>query len=142
MNPREFLQLAFKLKGGPSPAEYRSAISRAYYAAYNVGVEKLNEMNCPIDETRDGHTQVQFFLNCAGSRELSKASSQLNELRTKRNKADYQLKLLNAETSQNSEAAVIQADRIIKVIDTLLSSGPSREQITDKIKAYRNKTHQ
>lgn len=50
MNPREFQQLASKLANGNSPAEFRTAISRGYYAAYNVGVEALEQMGFRISE--------------------------------------------------------------------------------------------
>jgi hypothetical protein len=42
MDPVRFLDLAQLLKGGTPSAEHcRTAIGRAYYAAFNVGVEAL-----------------------------------------------------------------------------------------------------
>jgi hypothetical protein len=49
VDPRLFLQLAPILKGGPgAPESYRSAISRADYAAFNVGVETLKAIGIQL----------------------------------------------------------------------------------------------
>lgn len=45
MNPREFYDLAGRLVKINSRAEIRSAISRAYYAAFHVGLEVLGGMD-------------------------------------------------------------------------------------------------
>ena len=39
MDPRAFHALAQKLASDPAPAECRTAVSRAYYATFNVGAE-------------------------------------------------------------------------------------------------------
>ena len=56
MNPREFLKVASELVAGATPAKIRTGISRAYYAAYNVGVEVLTEMGCTIEEGYGGQS--------------------------------------------------------------------------------------
>jgi uncharacterized protein (UPF0332 family) len=43
MTGRDFLALAMQLAGGGSEAEWRSATSRAYYAAFHVARELLGE---------------------------------------------------------------------------------------------------
>jgi hypothetical protein len=44
MDPRSFLDVDLTLEGGPGSAElYRNSIGRAYYAAFNVGVEIQSE---------------------------------------------------------------------------------------------------
>lgn len=54
MNPRDFLEVANDLLSGDSEAEGRSAISRAYYAAFHVA---LNLFRCcgfhPPDTLRE-----------------------------------------------------------------------------------------
>lgn len=89
MNPRDFLQVAVKLSKGGTAAEYRTAISRAYYAAYHVGVEFLRGMDCHISEGPSGHGEVSRDFNNCGDSELSIAGSQLTVLHGKRIIADY-----------------------------------------------------
>jgi len=74
MNPREFQQLASKLANGNSPAEFRTAISRAYYAAYNVGVEVLEQMGFRISEGPAGHGEVRHHLNNSGDIEMMRVA--------------------------------------------------------------------
>lgn len=48
MEPREFQILASELVSRNRPADIRTAISRAYYAVFNVGVEVLKEFGFTI----------------------------------------------------------------------------------------------
>ena len=44
MDPHDFHQLASQLANSPHAAELRTAIGRAYYATYHVGVALLDAM--------------------------------------------------------------------------------------------------
>lgn len=55
MNPRDFHRLAARLMTDFSPAAARTAISRAYYASYNVAVETLTEMGFRVSRGPAGH---------------------------------------------------------------------------------------
>lgn len=107
MEPAAFLQLARALHApGPAPeqlvaleattppsaAELRSALSRAYYAAFLVA----NEMLCTACEqalpaTASAHDLVPKMLNNSQHRPFRKVASSLARLRHARNKADYDL---------------------------------------------------
>ena len=138
MDPRDFLQIATNLSNGSKPAEFRTAISRAYYAAYHVGVGFLNGMDCHISEWPSGHAEVSRDLNNCGNHELSKAGSQLTDLYSKRIVADYKLNKTKYDDQQNTQATVMQAERIIGILDQYVSS-PSRIETAKVIKEYRKK---
>ena len=91
MDPREFHRLAAQLVGGTSPAEFRTAVSRAYYAAYNVAVQILEEMGFRVSRGPAGHGEVQNRLSNCGDGEVIRVGSQLATLHSKRIQADYRL---------------------------------------------------
>lgn len=135
MDPREFESLASDLVSSGNPAYLRTAISRAYYAAFNVGVELLEGMGFKVNQGPSGHANVQNRLNNSGSNELSRASSQLGLLRTRRIEADYRLDRKNVENRKTAEALVKEAERVIQILDTQCV-GSRRDNIIKAIREY------
>lgn len=139
MNPRDFQQLARTLVASTSPAQLRTAISRAYYAAYNVGVEFLEDMGFAISKTSKGHTQVEYRLNNSGNADVKNVAVQLGTLRIKRNHADYKLQDRTVENQKNAQALVQQATNMIQTLDTCCT-GAQRQEIIEAIREYLRKT--
>src|SRR5687768_7606857 len=83
MDPRAFLELARTLEQRTEAQSYRSAVSRAYYAVFNVGVQLLEGLcrtdganfQIPKDGTAHGH--VRAILAQSGDRELQKVAQDL-----------------------------------------------------------------
>ena len=94
MTGRAFLGLALDLAAGATEQHRRSAVSRAYYAAYHVARELVQSCDV-VAPKRDVHNKLQWCLQHAGEKagneELAKAGSKLGDLRTERNRADYDL---------------------------------------------------
>jgi hypothetical protein len=81
MNARSFLVLALKLLSTEkNPEGFRSAISRAYYAAFNVAVEFLEGIDCPIGKGPQSHGKVQHRLSNSDDEELIQVGHDLREL--------------------------------------------------------------
>ena len=138
MDPREFLKVASELVAGATPARIRTGINRAYYAAYNAGVEVLTEMGCTIEEGPGGHGEVRMRLNNSGDAEIEKAGSQLWDLQGKRIKADYRLDNTDVEDQKTAQADVELARRIIQILDAC-RSGSRRTQVIQAIKDWERK---
>src|SRR5438046_1576262 len=117
MDPREFQRLASQLVGGTSPAECRTAISRAYYATYNVAVEILKDMGFPISKGPTGHRDVQNQLSNSGDAEVMKVGSQLTDLHSRRIQADYRLDRTDVENIKTAHTLVEQARKMIQTLD-------------------------
>lgn len=68
MDPRDFHALAVRLATGTAPAaaDCRTAISRAYYAVFNVAAEHLRGMGFPIGKGAAAHGEVQKCLANGG----------------------------------------------------------------------------
>src|SRR4051812_31175554 len=101
MDARQFLRLAKVLAKDLSgrallsptldPAACRSAISRAYYAAFLVALEFLDRINVVVGRSPQAHVTVQHALNNSGSPALAAASTKLGTLHSERLAADYDL---------------------------------------------------
>ncbi len=83
---RDFLDLAWELAGRPGEAAQRSAVSRAYYAAFH----HLRAMTGLNSEGKRGAREHQRVAEAATA--LNPAAGHLlTELRIRRNEADYDI---------------------------------------------------
>ena len=140
MNPKEFQDLALRLaEHGAFPSEFRSAISRSYYAVYNLGINLLKEMDFDIPKTTDAHVFMRRHFNNSGDIELIEAAEKIKNLKTKRKHADYDLNRPDVEKKQNAKAIVHSADRLIKTIEKQCN-GENRSKIIKSIQDWRKKT--
>ena len=128
MNPRDFSRLASELVNATRAAELRTAISRAYYATYNVSVEMLRDMGFRINRGPGGHGEVRNYLSNCGDPEVTRVASQLSDLHHKRIRADYDLNRGDVENQTTARALVEQARRMIQILDQCRSD-PRRTQI-------------
>lgn len=139
MEPRQFLYLAERLaEHGAYPVEFRSAISRAYYAAFHFGLIFLKEMGFSIVQNASAHEEVYQHLNNSGDDELAKAASKMNDLRTKRIHADYELNRPDVEEKKNARMLVQQAVRLIATIEKRCHN-ESRSEIIVAIQEWKNR---
>lgn len=135
MNPREFYNLAENLAASGSPAEVRTAVSRAYYASFHVGVEILSKMGFVIKRSALGHQDVYRRLCNIGNVEVRKLGSKLGDLQTKRNAADYDLDKKWVEGTKTLEGIMKNAREIIDNLERLCS-GPNRDSIRNAIRDW------
>jgi len=141
MDPREFQKLAIKLVKGDSPAEFRSAVSRAYYSVFNVGVELMKEMGFQISESPSGHGELEHRLSNSKHIDLEKVGSELGDLRSRRIQADYRLERREVERRKNAQAIVQQASSMIMVLDRCCT-GLDRPKVIEGIREYLGKLSQ
>jgi len=138
MNARDFQQLASELVGGTSPAHFRTAITRAYYATYNVGVELLEGMGFRISRGSGGHGEVRMHLNNSGEGDISRVATQLGDLHGRRIHADYELGRTDVESQTTARALVQQARRMIQALDGCCAE-PKRTRIIAAITVWKGK---
>jgi uncharacterized protein (UPF0332 family) len=133
INFRDFLKVAHALLKGTTEAEWRSAASRAYYAAFHVGRLLLHDLGFSVPRADQAHAYVWLRLANCGHPDVSRAGQNLSYLRSKRNRADYdaQVTMSHAEVS----GYVQTAEEIIRAFDAARLE-PTRTQITDAMKLY------
>src|SRR5207244_3604565 len=81
MNFRDYLTLAATLANGPTEAEWRSAVSRAYYAAFHVGCELLRDLGFIVPRADRAHAYLWLRLANSAHRDVNDAGFDLKHLR-------------------------------------------------------------
>ena len=66
MDPRAFHTLAQRLSPGPAAADCRTAVSRAYYATFNVGAEILRGLGFRVRKGAAAHGEIYHCLSNGG----------------------------------------------------------------------------
>jgi uncharacterized protein (UPF0332 family) len=133
IEPRDFLEVAEALARGDSEAEWRSAISRAYYAAFH-GARRLL-MNCGFVVPRADRAHAFLWMRLANSGDpaIQQAGGWLDSLRGQRNEGDYDL---GASFSAATARLHVQLGKaILDVLDTA-AADPARITITEAMKTY------
>jgi uncharacterized protein (UPF0332 family) len=133
MNEREFLALAFALAAGPTEGHWRTAVSRAYYAAFHTARRLLSQLGFHVPTGDRAHAYLWMRLQNCGESTVITAGTKLNSLRSARNVADYDL-----PRPSSSADALQWAKSAESVMQTLSGaiSGPTRSQITAAMRVY------
>jgi uncharacterized protein (UPF0332 family) len=133
MDGRSYLQLADTLASGSTEAEWRTALSRAYYAAFHVARQLLREIGFRVPRADRAHSYLWLRLANAGDSQVEWAGTYLNNLRRLRNHADYDLDSPVAQSFPLAQVPV--ARQIIQILDGARQE-PTRTDITDAMKVY------
>ena len=132
MDGRDFLKVADTLLAGNTEAEWRSAVSRAYYAAFHVARELLGQCGFQVPQGERAHAYLWLRLSNAGDPRVQNAGARLQIRRRERNQADYDM---NRKIVQAVALVQVQAAKdVVNVLDAV--TGPLGTQITDAIKTY------
>jgi uncharacterized protein (UPF0332 family) len=134
MDPRDFLVVAAEWAAGTREAEWRSAVSRAYYSVYHVGRELLIRAGFAIPDGPTGHSAVLLRLANAGQPDIREAGNTLRILRGFRNRADYDLDtpFLEAWAVEQTQ----QAHNLIRVLDELAATPTVLARVVAAIQVY------
>lgn len=138
MNPRSYQEFAERLMAAPrpNPAECRAAISRSYYACFNVGAEWLRSLGFPVGKGGAAHGEVRHCFNNSGIVSVTEAAHQLADLHMQRNRADYHLDRSDVERATVASALVQTAAAVIQSLDAAFS-GPDRSRIQVNMQTWR-----
>lgn len=136
MDPRDFLTLADRLSAGTTAAEHRTAIGRSYYALFNVAADTLRQLGFHVRRSASAHGEVQLCLHNSGDPEVQAVASELGDLHSWRNRADYQLGKSDVEEAFNAATLVRIARGSIRSLDAAFS-GPERIQLQATISQWR-----
>jgi uncharacterized protein (UPF0332 family) len=115
MDWNQYIIVAEELSNGSTLGHYKSAISRAYYGAFNIVKEKLGFTFIG----KDIHQRIISALrNDYQSTKRNTLGHNLGNLRDKRNNADYDQKPIYSYTQVKQE--INNAKAIISLVDIIL----------------------
>jgi uncharacterized protein (UPF0332 family) len=133
MTGRGFLTLAARLTSGTEEADWRTAVSRAYYAAFHAARSLLTDLGFTVPREERAHKYLSFRLTNAQVGRSARVGLDLDNLRTERNRADYDL------GDPFDAAAALQhvrtAEQVLQAL-AALGQEPDRSALTDAIKTY------
>ncbi len=133
MTAHDFLRLAVKESGGAEEVEWRSAVSRAYYATFHAARELFQGMGFQVPRADPAHAYLSFRLQNCGHGESEKAGRDFHALRQARNRADYDL--TPPTTAAQARAFVAMADQILQTL-ALAGVESIRTQVRDAVIGY------
>ena len=133
MTGPDFLPLAGRLAAGTTEPEWRTAVSRAYYASFHVARELLEGFGFRVPRSDRAHAHVWLRLGNCGEPVVQAAAGDFQGLRGDRNLADYDL---NRSVAQAFATAGVQtATRVIQRLQAAAQE-PTRSQITAAMCVY------
>ncbi len=138
MKGEDFLVVAKAMLQLRTEAASRSAISRAYYALFNSASHLLRELGVVIVQSPSGHGEVKNYLFNCGITPAVDFARTLDELRTKRNLADYNMETAIFLNQNDCAWLVAKAEIAVRAIATFQQE-PLRQQIQNGIRAYERK---
>jgi uncharacterized protein (UPF0332 family) len=134
MNPHDFLEVANELVTGIREADWRSAVGRAYYAAFHVARNLFQLCGFYVPRGEQAHAYLWLRLTNSGHPDVQNAGFDLNHLRKMRNRADYDLDQLFDHVTAFGQVQI--AGQIVQLLDSLSITATVRTQVTDTIKVY------
>jgi uncharacterized protein (UPF0332 family) len=134
MDPHQFLDVADELSRGLSEAEWRSAVSRAYYAAFHVARNLFETCGFRVPQAEQAHGYLWLRLSNSGHPDIDQIGPQLRRLRSDRNWADYDLH--HPLPQEMALSSVSRASDIIKLLDLVAAEEAYRSRLTDGVKRY------
>jgi uncharacterized protein (UPF0332 family) len=114
MLPDMFLKIAKEWSDNQSGCEAhsRSAISRAYYAAFHCCKRTVHELGISEGEFCGSHQKVIEALKKSGDKELASLGRKLLDLKVMRESADYDIEF--PLPTQNHILAIRKAENIVE----------------------------
>ncbi len=135
MDPKDFLRVANDLAQSNKAAELRSAVSRAYYAAFHVARKLLVDMGFEISKGSGAHGDICNYLGNAANPTVEHAGNNIGDLKGWRNQADYELNSVEHENSGSVQKIVFITEQIIEDLEQCCN-GSDRDQIKGAISSY------
>jgi hypothetical protein len=127
----DFLILAETWIKGTTEAEWRSAVSRAYYGAFHAARQLMRDLGFVVPRADRAHAYLWLRLSNCGASAVARAGAELNSLRGDR--ADY-----DVERTADHADLQLQVQAARKIVQALDTAGvePTRTQITEAMKIY------
>ena len=118
MTGRDFLTFAKTLYASEQEAARRTSVSRAYYALYHIVREHLISSGIPITTKPEEHQRIVRYLKNSGIDNAKYVGEHMNDIREKRNNADYEL----SDSSFNKNTCALycsMAETLVNQLDII-----------------------
>lgn len=134
MNPHDFLDLASELVGGSREVDWRSGVSRAYYAAFHTARLLFHECGFAVPQSDRAHAYLWMRLMNCGHPLLESTGDALQQLRRNRNRADYFLDQPYLEADAIREFNL--AYDVVRLLEQVAAGSASLAPVVQTIRDY------
>jgi len=141
MDPKAFLDFAHELTKRTDEAALRTCVSRSYYALFNSMAQFIEEHIGRLSHSAADHDKVVFYFNNCSVADITEVASALNDLRSDRNRADYQLDEIQFCNQPMVAFLYKKAEIAYNKFAKLVNSSGRRRQIIQQIEEYKKKTN-
>jgi hypothetical protein len=129
MTGDDFITLAgWIVASGTDAARCRPAISRAYYGAFHLALDFIDDVGGTVHRNAAAHVQVYRLLKASKQRAAAQAGSLLEDLHRDRIKADYRLDNKTVDSQAYAKHRVEMASKIRSALNEC-SMEPTRSAI-------------
>ena len=138
MDPKDFFVLANELsKRSSDEASLRTSVGRSYYALHHYVSNFYldHSLSLPPDASR--HKKICLELRNCDIETAEDVAITLDNLRTTRNEADYDLQDNSFSNQFTALLALKRAEEACQQFESITSSNKKRNQLAKKIEAYR-----
>ena len=98
-------------------AALRIAIGRAYYAAFNIARNFVEQVDGVVLPDVDVHNTISNYFGRSSDRNRVRIGQMLRTMRKNRNQADYDNTISNLQ--RKAEETIRQAEQIIRILERL-----------------------
>lgn len=133
MNPTDFVELANTLVANPREAAQRSAVSRAYYGAFNATRALIESCGFSFSNSAETHEKLPWCLERSGDRDLNELRVKLHTLRRLRNAADYDM---DDPRFADRRFALVQVEIARKLIDGISAAKARLPSFREAVRNY------
>jgi hypothetical protein len=135
MNAKDYFDLARKLAQMRTEAAIRSAISRAYYAAFHFGKNLVEALGFKLPKDAAAHEKLYHLLNNAGIESATEAADWLLRLRKRRTLADCDFARDDLRSAYECQKDLLKVAGIISFCENY-SSEPLRSTLKKGLAEY------
>ncbi|MCI0376932.1 MAG: HEPN domain-containing protein [Gemmataceae bacterium] len=121
----EFLTTAERLFQGTTEADWRSAVSQAYYAVFHFYRDFFLARGLNLGRSGQSHFNLYVGLLHCGLSAAARFGSRVDDLRSERTDADYDLN--QSFTQSLAGTAVGNAKKLVNDFQTLLTTVPAAQ---------------
>jgi len=143
MDPKAFIDIAQSLidVSAPSEAAIRTSIGRSYFGLFNLLGDFMKKNSFYLPNAAEAHKIIAHDLRGCGVDAARSIASYLEDLRTDRNKADYQLELSCYTDKRPADFSLLRARKAYEDFKKLTDSKNKRNHLKSRITDYRQRTN-
>ncbi len=134
ITPRELIDLANDLCAEDREVAWRTAATCAYFAVFHLASELLDQAGFDVPNSEKAHGYLWLRLENSGHPDVSAAGMELKELRTRRNRAQYD----RNDTFSHLDATrqVVASLRVMDLLEQVRESPDTVTRIIPVIRDY------